>query len=236
MAQTSIPAGHPLARKVFGAAVFAEVTRAKSFSNRLVAPAPKQASAERRLRMQTSPEFPFVRVTDLNKGMGDTVSVDLFNILQGKPIIGDQRISGLLMNLKSDSMDIKINQRRGGIDAGGRMTQHRTVHNLRTIGRANLEGWWSRYLDQEKLVHAAGNRGSMDTPEWVIPLNTDPDYNDIIINPVLPPTFNRHFYAGDATSLDTIDNTDILTLQDIDKLRAAIDESDMPLQPVKMPG
>ena len=237
MAQTQIPAGHALARKVFGAAIFAEVTRKNSFSTRLTAPAPKQGQTERKLKSdQSSPDYPFVRITDLNKGEGDTVSVDLFNILQGKPTMGDRKISGNMMALENDSMDIKIDQMRGGVDVGGRMTQHRTVHKLRTIGRAGLTGWWVRALDQLKLIHASGGRGAMDTADWVIPLDTDADYSKIVVNSVVAPTYNRHFYAGDATSIDTIDETDILTLNDIDKLRAAVDEADVPLQPIVLEG
>lgn len=120
--QTQIPAGHALARKVFGAAIFAEVTRKNSFSGRLTGPAPKQAQAERKLaKNQTDPNYPFVRVTDLNQGKGDTVSVDLFNILQGKPVMGDTKISGKAMALDSSTMDIKINQKRGAVDPGGRI-------------------------------------------------------------------------------------------------------------------
>lgn len=234
--QTVIPAGHPMARKVFGAAVFAELTRKQSFSNRLTGPAPGQAEAERtHSRNQSSPNYPFVRVTDLSKGRGDTVTVDLFNILSGKPVMGDKKIAGKMMALTSSTQEIKLNQMRGGIDPGGRMTQHRTVHNLRSIGRAELVGWWTRYLDQAKLVHAGGARGDMDTDDWVIPLASDPDFAEIMVNTVKAPTYNRHFYAGDATAIDELDTSDILTLDDIDKLRAEIDEADNPPSPIILP-
>lgn len=233
MAQTHIPAGDPLARKVFGAACFAELTVGDSFSGRITGPAPTQAEAESKLsRNQTKPTYPCVRVTDLSKGMGDTVSVDLFNILQGKPTTGDRKISGNMMKLDRDSMDIKINQMRGGVDPGGRMTQQRTVYKLRTIGRANLVGWWRRFMDQWKQVHLAGARGSHDTPDWVVPLASDPDFSDIMVNSVTAPTYNRHYYAGDATALDELDTTDIMTLDDIDRLRSAIFEGNMTLQPI----
>ena len=39
MAQTVIPFGHALAQKVFGAAVFAEVSRRRSFAGKLIGPA-----------------------------------------------------------------------------------------------------------------------------------------------------------------------------------------------------
>ena len=236
MAQTTIPLGHPLARKIYGAAVFAEMTRQPTFMNRLTGDAPDMSEVKSKLeKMQTPAGYPIVRVTDLSQGPGDTVSVDIFNILQGRPVTGDEKLSGKMMNLTSSSMDIKINQMRGGVDAGGRMTQQRTIHNLRTVGRAALSGWWARLNDQIKLVHFAGARGSHNTPDWVVPLASDPIFSDIMVNSLLPPTFDKHFYAGDATSLNTLDGTDILTLNDIDKLRAAIDEMPVPMQPIMLP-
>lgn len=240
MAQTQIPFGHPLARKVFGAAVFAEVTRMNTFgTGRLVGPAPQMGETGSKLeqpdKAQTNSGFPIIRVTDLSKGRGDTVSVDMFNIVQGKPVMGDTKLSGKMMALNSSSQDLKINQIRGGVDPGGRMAQQRTVHNLRTVGMRNLAGWYSRFADQWRIVHLSGDRGSMNTTDWVIPLATDPDFETIMVNQVDPPTYNRHFYAGDATNLEDLDSADILTLDDIDRLRAAIDEADVPLQPVMLP-
>lgn len=236
MAQTNIPFGHPLAKKVFGAATFAEMVRAPGLAKNLTGAAPKDMDAKAKLeKMQTSSDYPFVRVTDLSKGAGDTVSVDLFNIIEGKPVMGDEKLSGRMMSLSSNSMDIKINQMRGGIDTGGRMTRQRTVHDLRGLGRANLAGWWSRFMDQVKFVHLAGARGSQNTPDWVVPLASDAEFNDIMINAVQAPTYNRHMWANDATAMTDIGTNDVLTLNDIDKLRAAIDEMDVPMQPVIFP-
>lgn len=236
MAQTVIPFGHPLARKVYGAAVFAELVRAPSLLGRLTGAPPTAADAKRALeKMQTSANYPVVRITDLGTNAGDTVGVDVFNILQGRPVMGDRKLSGRMMALTSSTMDLRINQMRGGVDAGGRMAQQRTEHDLRTIGRAGLVGWWARMLEQIKLVHLAGARGTHNTPDWVVPLANDPEFADIMVNPVQPPTYDKHFYAGDATSLATLDSTDILTLDDIDRLRAAIDEMDNPMQPVIFP-
>lgn len=236
MGQTQIPFGHPMAKKVFGAAVFAEITRKPSFTNRLTGPAPKMASAKAKLeRAQSSKNYPCIRVTDLSKGRGDLVTVDMFNIVQGKPIMGDQRMEGRRMPLKSNTAEIRINQFRFGVDPGGRMAQQRTVHDLRGVGRSALTGHGARYLDQLKLVHLAGARGDMVTSDWVIPTVADPDFDEIVINPVAVPSYNRHLYAGDATSIATLDATNILTLTDIDMMRAAIDESDMALQPIMLP-
>jgi hypothetical protein len=56
--QTQIPFGHPLARKVFGAAVFAEVTRKNSWTNRLTGPAPQISEARAKLAKQQTSELP----------------------------------------------------------------------------------------------------------------------------------------------------------------------------------
>lgn len=236
MAQTTIPVGHPLARKIYGAAVFAEMTRQPTFMNRLTGDAPDLGEVRSKLeKMQTPAGYPIVRITDLSRSAGDTVSVDMFNILQGRPVTGDEKLSGKMMNLTATSMDIKINQLRAGVDTGGRMTQQRTLHDLRSVGRAALAGWWARMNDQIKMVHMAGARGSQYTPDWVVPLASDPEFSNIMVNTVSPPTYDKHFYAGDATSLATLDATDILTLEDIDRLRASIDEMQTPMQPIVLP-
>lgn len=236
MSQTVIPFGHALAKRVYGGAVFAEVSRRRSFSNSMTGPAPKQAQANLKLRKeQTAADYPFVRVTDLSKERGDTVTVDLINIVTGKPVMGDQPLAGKLLSLKFGSMDVKIDQMRFGIDPGGRMTQQRTVIDLRTAGKAAIEGLWGRAMDQISLVHCAGARGDMDTADWVVPKADDPDFASIMVNSVKAPSYNRHFYGGDATSIDTIDDADIITLDTIDMLRAAIDEMDVPLQPIMLP-
>ena len=59
MAQTNVPAGHALAAKIYGAAVFAEYVTTPSFSNRLTGPAPALGSATNILeKMQTSAACP----------------------------------------------------------------------------------------------------------------------------------------------------------------------------------
>lgn len=230
-----IPFGHPLAKKVFGAAVFAQMTKKPGWSKNLFGPAPKLTKATAKLRNQTPHEFPFIRITDLSKGGGDTVTVDLFNVLTGKPVVGDNKIQGKLMTLKSATTSIKINQLRAGVDTGGRMAQQRTIYDLRTLGRAGLEGYWARMRDQILTVHVAGARGSFVNEQWAIPLESDPDFNDIMVNPILPPTYDRHFFANTKTGITGLTTSDILTLEDIDRLRAMIDDFDFPMQPIMLP-
>lgn len=242
MAQTNIPVGSPLARKVYGAALFAHTQRQPSLMNNLTGEAPKQSDAEAKLKGQTSPDLPLVRVTDLAKSQGDAVSVDLINATGGKPIMGDRMAEGKGEKLSTSSMDIRIDLATKVVDAGGKMSQQRTVHNLRGVAMANLKGWFRKFHDQTTVVHLAGARGSQKGTDWVVPLASDPDFAEIMINPVKAPTFSRHFVANGADivqggqALSSIDTTDILRLEHIDALGAQIDDMEYKLQPIKLPG
>lgn len=231
---TSVPIGSPLARKLYSVGLFTRVQQAPGFMNLLSGEMPSDGSFAEKTKGQTSPDYPIVKTGDLAKGAGDTISVDLFNILQGKPVMGDKRIEGRMMPLTYSSMDVSINQIRGGADSGGRMTQKRTVHNLRKVSMMGLQAWMQRLEDQTSLVHLAGSRGYQQTSDWVVPLQSDSDFSEIMINPIKAPTKNRYFAANDATGPDTIGSNDALTLQDIDRIIAQLKESPVIMQSIRI--
>jgi len=233
---TNIPVGSALARKIYSVGLFTRVQHSPGFMNLISGEMPKEGSFAAKTKGQTSPDYPIVKAGDLAKGAGDTVSIDLFNILQGKPVMGDKRIEGRMMQLTYSSMDVRIDQVRGGADSGGRMTQKRTVHNLRKISMAGLQAWMQRLEDQTALVHLAGARGSQQTSDWVVPLQSDGDFSEIMVNTVKAPTKNRYFAANDATNPADIGTNDALTLQDIDRIVAQLRESPVVMQSVKIKG
>ena len=233
---TNVPIGSALARKVYSVGLFTRVQHAPGFMNLLAGEMPKEGSFAAKTKGQTSPDYPIVKAGDLAKGAGDNVSIDLFNILQGKPVMGDQRISGKMMQLTYSSMDVRIDQVRGGADSGGRMTQKRTVHNLRNISMAGLQAWMQRLEDQTSIVHLAGARGAQNTTDWVVPAQADPEFASIMVNTVKAPTKNRYFAANDATGPDDIGTNDALTLQDVDRIVAQLRESPVVMQSVKIKG
>lgn len=233
---TNIPIGSALAKKVYSVGLFTRVQHAPGFMNLLSGEMPKEGSFAAKTKGQTSPDYPIVKAGDLSKGAGESVSIDLFNILQGKPTMGDKKIKGRMMPQTYSSMDIRIDQARGGSDSGGRMTQKRTVHNLRNIASAGLQAWMQRYEDQNCLVHLAGARGSQNTTDWVVPLATDEEFAEIMVNPVKAPTKNRYFCANDATDVSTMGTNDALTFQDIERIVASLRESSVVMQAIKIKG
>lgn len=248
MSQTQVAAGSALARKVFGAALFAQTVRAPGFSRNITGAAPKQSDAEAKMKGQTSPDMPIVRVTDLSKSAGETISVDMFNTIGGKPIVGDSNAEGRGSALTSSSMDISINLLTKVVDAGGKMAQQRTVHQLRGLAMAQLASYFPRLDDQQTLVHLAGARGTQSGTDWVVPLASDADYASIMINTVKAPTNNRHFVidsvnglvgggatlTAQKTQLAAIDSADVFSLGIIDELRYKLDTMEFPLQQVKI--
>lgn len=236
MSSTVITTGAAQARKLFSVAAFALMQRSPSLSKLLKGPAPTQSDAERKLKGQTSADYPIVQINDLKKTAGDKVSVDLYQIVGGKPVMGDNKLAGNGSALSFASMDIVINQYRKMVDPGGRMTQQRTLHNLRTIAMAQLTGYFNRLNDQIQMAALAGARGFQTGADWVLPLESDADFNTIMVNAVLPPSTQRRFFANDATSAANIDSSDILKLADIDKMRARLDDMAFPIQPIRLEG
>lgn len=233
---TTVQSSSSITNKLFNAALFLEASRRPSFANLQTGPAPTLKGEAAKAKGQTSPGAPIVRITDLSSSAGDEVTVDIFHQLRQKPVMGDKTIAGKGASLQYASFDLKIDQGRTLVDAGGRMSQKRTKHNLKLTAKTLLSPYYNRLADQIALVHLAGARGDHLDSDWILPLATDADFNEIMVNSVTPPTWDRHFYGGDATSIASIDTSDKFTLTGVDKLRLALDEMAFPLQPIQMEG
>ena len=244
MADTVIPYGSPQAVRVQSAGLFAASMQRQTTLNRLTGKLPQQADAEATLRRQSGNQLPIVRAQDLSKTAGDEVTFDLINPIGGKLIMGERYAEG-----KGDRMDfsqdsLRINQTRKPINAGGKMTQQRTPHQLRSLAQALGHDYMSRLEDQLSLVHLAGARGSASDIEWAVPLQSDPDFADIVVNPIKAPTRNRHFMST-GSGIEkivasgneiTIASTDVMNIDVVDALRTKLDSMPLPPPPVRFEG
>jgi N4-gp56 family major capsid protein len=237
---TEIPAGDPKAIKLFSVALCSQQQRRTGFLNNLIGPAPSKEEAFGKHKTQTSSGFPFVRITDLEE-KGDKVSVDAFDVFGGEPVMGDDDAEGTGEALSSSSMEVRIDLTTKAGDVGGKMSRHRTLHDLRLLVFANLDGYFRRINDQTALVHVAGARGDETGREWIVPLQSSQNFPKIMINPVQAPTYNQHFVvdgtdlAKGGAQLGSVATTDKLTLDHIGALRVLLDEAEYPLLPVKLP-
>lgn len=242
MGATTVESGSSIAIKEYSVALFVQTQKAPSSMRNLTGPAPKQAQVEAKLKLQTSPDMPIIRVTDLSKTAGEVITMDCVNIIGGKPIMGDRDAEGKGEKLTFSSMEAKIDLSTKPIDAGGKMTAQRTKHNLRGLALANGSGYMAKLESQVCHVHLAGSRGVLNFSTWPLPLSTDPDFAEIVINPIKAPTFNRHFVVSGAgvavtqggQQLAAIAVTDVMKLAVLDALRLLLDEMELPMQWVKM--
>lgn len=236
--QTNVASGSNLALTQYSVALTAQYLRAPGNLNALTGPAPKQADAEATLKLQTNPEMPFVRVADLGTDpKGDTVTVDAFNVTGGKPIMGDRNAEGRGQKLSSSSFTGKIDLATFVVDAGGKMSRQRTRHDLRRIAKAETAAYFPRFVWQRCLTHLAGARGKQSGASWDVPLSTDADFTDIMVNSVKAPTYNRHLVvnAGNLTrgglQLASAATTDKWKLSVLDALAFFLDAAETRLQP-----
>ena len=234
MAETLVTSASDLAVRLQSVSLQTESTRKSMFVMMMAGKQPKQAAAlAKREKVQSTPDMPIVTITDLQAAAGDKVTCDMWHLVSGKPFMGDKKMQGKGKPLSLTSMEVKINQMRFPIDAGSRMTNKRTKHNLRRIARSEMSNWFARTNDQVIMVHLAGARGTENTEDWNVPLETDEDFADIMINPVQAPTYNRRYIAGGGHSIADIDSTDALTLDDLDVISADLRSQPFPPAPIK---
>ncbi|EBY8711576.1 N4-gp56 family major capsid protein [Salmonella enterica subsp. enterica serovar Kottbus] len=226
------------ANKLYQVALFTAANRNRSMVNILTEQqeAPKAVSPDKKSTKQTSAGAPVVRITDLKKERGDEVSFSIMHKLSKLPTMGDQRIEGRGEDLSRADFSLRIDQGRHLVDAGGRMSQQRTKFNLASSARTLLGTYFNDLQDQCAVVHLAGARGDFMADDVIVPLASHRDFKEIMINDVMPPTHNRHFFGGDATSLEAVDSSDVFTLSLVDNMALFIDEMAHPLQPVRLKG
>lgn len=244
MAETFIPYGSPQAVQVQSAGLFAASMQRPTMLNRLTGKLPQQSDAEGNLRFQSGNELPVVRCMDLSKAAGDEVTFDLINPIGGKPIMGEAYAEGQGDRMDFSQDSLRINQTRKPISAGGKMTQQRTPHQLRSLARALGHNYMTRLEDQLKLVHLAGARGFANDIEWAVPRADDPDFASIVVNPIKAPTRNRHWMstgsgiekiAASGNEI-SIASTDVMNIDLVDALRTKLDSMPLPPPPVRFEG
>lgn len=227
MSGTSVPSGSTLALPQHSNAVTAQIIRAPGNLSALTGPAPKtQDQAEQNLKLQTNPGMPFVRITDLSVDpKGDTVYVDAFDVTGGKPIMGDRNAEGQGKPLTSSSFPVKIDLATHNVDAGGKMARQRTRWELRRIAKAEIAAYFPRLIWQRCITHLFGMRGSQTGQSWDVPLDTDDDFLEIMINAVKAPTRNRHLVLDDTNGLviggelvNSLASADVWKLKQLDNL------------------
>jgi N4-gp56 family major capsid protein len=156
-------------------------------------------------------ETPLQTMPELESDAGEKISYDLVMALKMKPIQGDNQLRGKEEDLKFYTDSVLIDQLRGGVNTGGRMTRKRTIHDLRKVARARQSDWWARLFDETFFMYLSGARGvATDFIE-------DTSFTGYAGNSFVAPDTSHLMYGGSATAKNNVATTDKMTLAAIDK-------------------
>lgn len=154
--------------------------------------------------------MPIQRITDLEKGAGDEVTIDLLMPMNMEPVIGDETLSGKEQRLKYYTDRLRIDQVRGGTDLGSRMTRKRTLRNYRNDALRNNKDWWARLQDELYFIYLSGARG-VGYSLWSAASKM------FAVNPLTAPDAMHQMYGGSATSKASLTAGDTMNLRLIDR-------------------
>jgi N4-gp56 family major capsid protein len=149
----------------------------------------------------------------LENEAGDNISFDISMQLRSAPIEGDNKLQNNEESLTFYTDNLFIDQARFGVNAGGRMTRKRTLHDLRKVAKARMSEWWARMFDEQFFMYLSGARGINN--DYLFPLN----YTGRANNSFSAPDAEHLMYGGAATSKATLAATDKITLGLIDRLK-----------------
>lgn len=202
MSRTIIGLNDPKAVRKYSAFLAVDVGRSSYFNKKFMG-----TGIEAQTPIQTLPH--------LENDAGDSISYDLVMQLRMQPVEGDRILEGNEEDLKFYTDSLYIDQARGGVNTGGKMTRKRTIHDLRKVARARQSEWWARVFDELFFQYLSGARGV--NADYTFPLN----YGGFASNPLVAPdsyhqiiqggktkatlTATTNGKGGDALTLDTID-------------------------------
>ena len=240
---TNIPTGTDKARIAWSLSCFIAFMRETGFAKKLIGGAPADSKEFAKLEGRSYRGTPVVELTDLRNEQGDEIIVQIYGATGGKPIMGDADAEGTGVPLDISSHRMRIDLTTHVVDMGGKMSRKRHPRkDLMPIVSADIAGYFAQLRDQSVIYQLAGATGSWTDPEWPIPRQSDPDFNEIIINPLLAPSFGSHFIADGtdliaptAASVAGIGATDVFTLDTVDALSQKLRTGEIKLQKVELP-
>lgn len=240
-AKTRIRHGDEVALTRQAVGLFHACMRRQTTIRHLTGDMPKITDAISGIKRQSSEYMPIVRKDDFTKGRGDEVEFQFIQPGGGYPIMGSEYAEGRGSGMSMVTDRLRVNQARFPLDLGDKMSEIRSPHDYRRLGRPELQMKMDDYIDQSIMVHLAGARGFHDNfIEWRVPLESHHNFKKIIVNPLKAPTKNRHLVAGagavaspksNAGELE-IATTDVLSMEVVESVAKWVTE--VPLPPPKV--
>jgi N4-gp56 family major capsid protein len=209
MAITSVATGADLAVNIWSSLTFREALKATMFRRFL-------GSGKTAIIQQ---------LTELEKSAGDVIKYDLLMQMGNAGVSGDNRMRDNEEALTYYQDSVKIDQLRNA-HAFRRMSQQRTLHDLRMDAKANLADWFADRYDTYMFDYLCGNT----TRSFAGNTGAAPDTDHYIVSGDVTRTGT---IASDESSLGTNDQ---LTLADLDYAKESAKTLTPPIRPAVIDG
>lgn len=182
--------------------------------------------------------MPVVRVDDLTNGAGDQVTIDILDRIGGDPVMGDDIAADKAETVTYIRDSLFVNQYRKTTSAGGRMSQQRTVHDMRQSAMEVSVDYLGDLVDNVLQVQMFGARGTQARgKDWKIPFASAPNFARVMVNTVWPPTPSRYFGTTAAvTDPSLVSTTNKLSLNFYDDMRTFVQTGPVPLAGIRIQG
>jgi N4-gp56 family major capsid protein len=197
MAKTIVGLNDAKAVKRYSAFLAVDVGRESYFNRKFMG-----VGVEAQTPLQTLPH--------LENDAGEQISYDLVMQLKMQPVEGDNTLEGKEEDLKFYTDQVYIDQMRGGVNTGGRMTRKRTIHDLRKVARVRQAEWWARVFDELIFMYMSGGRGA--NADYIFPTT----YGGFANNGFQAPDASHMLY-GDGTSKLTLTTGGLMSLTLIER-------------------
>lgn len=160
--------------------------------------------------------MPIQMLTELENDAGEYISFDLTMQMKMQPVEGDDILENKEEALKFYTDGVYIDQLRGGVNTGGKMSRKRTIHDLRMVARRRQSDWWARVFDELFFMYGSGARGV--NADFVFPTS----YTGFANNSISAPDTDHIIYAGNKTKA-TLTTSETMDLAGVDKWVAKAD-------------
>lgn len=197
--QTKFGVNDPQEVKKWGTDLAVAVNRESYFSSSM-------ASESKRART------PIQVITDLEKDAGLEVTVDLLMPMSMEPVV-QAKLEGKGAPLKYFTDKLRIDQVRGAVGAGDRVTSKATLRNLREDAKIVMKDWWARLQDELHFIYLSGGFGNYGGTGYLWTAANAM----FSVNAITAPDSQHIMYGGDATAKADVGTNDGFDLRLIDR-------------------
>lgn len=197
MSVTAFGVNDPQEVKKWGTAMAVAVNRKSYFTSKMASEG-KEATK------------PIQIVTDLEKDAGMEVTVDLLMPMSMEPVV-QAKLEGKGQALKYFTDKLRIEEVRGAVSKGNRVTSKKTLRNLREDAKRVMKDWWARLQDELVFLYLSGGFGVNAGFVWS---SGNPMFS---VNAFTAPDTNHILYGGNATQKSDVGTDDGFDLRLIDR-------------------